>query len=189
MQALVRAERGAERNGAIHHRCDRDDVSYSRRHRRRRSPYARAWTRERDDEPAVAYARHYAPRDATRRDATASQVSREGIRPISINGQGDTCCLIVTDGYAQLTVLGHRLSLAARVPLLRKGAGREANCVRAAVQKRTNRDENKYVESTAGTHWSSQKSGGETASRYPRQKLRDHHRNLSPPIDTSRDSR
>lgn len=47
-----------------------------------------------------------------RRDGK-SQVSREGIRPISINGQGDTCCLIVTDGYAQLNALVHRLSLAA----------------------------------------------------------------------------
>lgn len=26
-----------------------------------------------------------------------SQVSHEGIRPISINGQGDTCCLTVMD--------------------------------------------------------------------------------------------
>jgi len=34
-----------------------------------------------------------------------SQVSHKGIRPICINGQGDACCLIMTDGYAQLTVI------------------------------------------------------------------------------------
>jgi len=52
----------------------------------------------------VVYARHCVPRVAMR---LVSQVSHEGIRSISINGQGDTCCLIVTDGYAQLIVIDH----------------------------------------------------------------------------------
>lgn len=63
----------------------------------------------------MAYTRHYAPRVAT-----TSQVSREGIRPISINGQEDTCCLIVTDGYARLTTFGCPLFLAACLTYLSK---------------------------------------------------------------------
>lgn len=93
--------RERERKGAIQPKQDGDGISYSRRHRDGdRHTRARGRARGTEREPAVAYTRHYAPRDAT-----ASQVSREGIRPISINGQGDTCCLIVTDGYAQLTAL------------------------------------------------------------------------------------
>lgn len=46
-------------------------------------------------------------RSPRRHQSLVSQVSHEGIRPISINGQGDTCCLIVTDRYAQLTVIDH----------------------------------------------------------------------------------
>lgn len=51
-------------------------------------------------------------------------MSHEGIRPISINGQGDTCCLIVTDGYAQITMIDHLLGRVSVLPL-RREKGRE----------------------------------------------------------------
>lgn len=84
-----------EGDGAWRSKSDGDDVGYSRWHsdedgRTRARGYERGMA-----DSAVAYTRRYVPRTATR-------VSRKGIRPISINGQGDTYRLIVTDGYGQL---------------------------------------------------------------------------------------
>ncbi|TGZ50195.1 hypothetical protein DBV15_03580 [Temnothorax longispinosus] len=98
-------QRGRETEGAIHRKRNGDDIRHSRRPQRWRSSYARTWARKGDEGLAVVYARHCVPRVVMKR--LVSQVSHEGIRPISINGQGDTCCLIVTDGYAQLTVIDH----------------------------------------------------------------------------------